>query len=56
MVRLRWVVTVKRRLFCPLSGKILNVEQARMDRILANNEVKNLIIALGIGIGEVLGY
>jgi DNA gyrase subunit B len=28
------------------------VEQARLDRILGNNEVKNLIIAMGVGIGE----
>ena len=36
----------------PLRGKILNVEKTRMDRILANNEIRAMITAFGAGIDE----
>jgi DNA gyrase subunit B len=40
----------------PLGGKILNTERAQLDKIVKFEEIKNLIIALGAGIGDSLNY
>jgi len=40
----------------PIGGKILNTERARLDKIIEHEELKNVIIALGMGIGETVKF
>ena len=46
----------KHQAILPLRGKILNTERIQLDAIVKSEEIKNLIIALGCGIGDSLNY